>query len=256
MSDELGTTGNGNVAQVVADDDDEIMDPDALRLRLLEEKTKRKELESHVGRQNDVHGKRIQAVRDELGTQLTALQGQFQNAQDKREAQMQATRFASMSPNQRAEAKAEAAYLETRQLRDELARRDTHIQESGNIQAVLAEATKRGLDTSQLDTSSYERALLSFQSLDYTKLQEQVEALTKERASETRQMREDVVETVTALSGRRSAQTGSPSLPAGEKLPAAIQKLVAEMEVAKRKKDRVALMDIRIRGARAGYDLG
>lgn len=245
MSDELGTgMGNGDVALLVADVEDVDVEKEELRAKV-------KELESHIGRQNDIHGKRISQVKDEAEARIKAVEDRLNQALAAQEERRRRVEYSAMSPAERAEYRATEAVGEVEKLRSELAAAKAREEQRELIQGILDEAKKAGIDPSKIDTSSPEMAFFSFQQAERAFLLQKVKDLESRQTVKETQLKEEVVETVRATSGgRRIAPAGSPAQGPVDKLPAEAKVLIQDFENAVKRKNRPQALAIAIQAER------
>lgn len=241
-----GTGGNlalveDQVADPVADEDED--DPARLRAKV-------KELESHIGRQNTLHGQKMDQIRDELR------QFKEEQAEAIREAQRreQEAYWASLSPAQKMVKRQEHLESEVQSLRAERDQAERRAQERDLIQDILRQAKEDGLDVDQIDTSDYTRALLSYRALENESIKADLKGWKAAQARERAQLKEDVADTVAAVSGRRMVVTGSPSSSAeGARLPKDIGLLMEQYQEARRRKDGPTIIRLKDQLTKAGY---
>lgn len=246
MSDDLGTeTGNDIVTPDVADDDPE---KEALRARI-------KELESHIGRQNDLHGRRLREIKQEFSSQIESLRAEIDRLQREREEAEIKARMQAMTPAERAMYEANKVRSELEQLKAQQALAIKQEQEVRVIQEILREAKEAGIDPSEIDTESAETAVISLEAARRRKLETEVKELKELLKKQQEQLKDEVVETVRAVSGsRRVPPAGSPSAPE-DKLPKEVRELVDRYETAIRRRDRIEIYKVLAEANRLGVQL-
>jgi hypothetical protein len=248
MSDEFGTTGNPEgVAQMVA----ETEDADSLQLELARVKDENTKLLSNIGRQNQVHGERLQALQAEI----QALREEKDRERAEAAERAYQAQLRSMSPSERAEAIAKNAEARVRQLETREQVAAARAAEAEFIAGVIEEARKLDLDHTQIDTSSQDKALLSFHALKEEKRDKELAELKKELAKRRDEDREEIAETIRNVSGQRMVATGSPMGKAANKVDPKAEELKRELLVAKRRGDKAAIMSVIMRASQAGISL-
>jgi hypothetical protein len=251
LSDELGTApGNGldeGVTPAVAADDDS---PYAAKIR---------ELESHIGRQNNVHGQRLAEARaqiDELKASITRDREDREQERLAKEQREFDARIQAMNPSDRALAKAEAALKENQELRRQLTQRDEREQERKMLGDLVAHAKKMGMPEQELDVTSFDAAVMSFDAWERADLRRQVQELKAAREQE----KEDLVDAVRGATGARKVASGTApagKVSAGGKYTPEQQALVDRFEAActRPKPHLPTIIKLQQEALRAGMEL-
>ena len=250
MSDVSGTTSGNDledqdVAQTVAEDEDD--DPVVLKRKLAEEREARKKLESNIGRQNDIHGKRLKEKDD----RVDALERQLRELREAQERNLIEAKRSQLSPTERVQFDSDIYKTKTEALEQEL----ENVKLLGQVRA---EAQKLGMPLDDLDERSPQHALISIEEWKQRERDRELQDLKKElqelKKDRTRVV-EEVTDAVRGATGARTATTGSLSTPPPPKLTAEQQSYVDRFNEAVRRKDKAKMFSIKSEAALKGIIL-
>jgi hypothetical protein len=239
MSDDLGTNAVT-----------EISDPGTLQSLLAEKEAEIASLKSNLGRQNDVQGRRLKELKDEM----EAFKEEARRRDQEQMARQLEARKASLSPAERAQFEARQAQEMVRSLLQEKEQERTRAQEKQLLDEVIGQAVKVGMPRDEIDTSSYDQALLSFKTWSDGALMRKLQELEDWK----KQQEQDLAETVRVKTGGRQVVTGSvPTRVAKDTYPPEVADLVKDLQAELNKKQPSAtrVLFLKREAASRGYNL-
>lgn len=200
-----------------------------------------RELESNIGRQNNLQGQRVASLQEEV----QALRRQQIEMNQKAQQREYNARYSSMSPAEQAKEEARQARLELENFKASIQAKEQAEADSQYIRDVQAEAKRQGFNPDDINTSSRTDAILSFNALKRA-------SELKELADLKAQIQGSVTSAVREATGQSKVATGTPALARESKEPKDVTALKNRLLAAQKERNAAKIIQVR----KEAYDAG